>query len=382
MQDIDIPQNRVIIIGGDHHNGLGLARIFGLNGKKVSAIIISNKKRSWMATSKFIEFHKIFKTEKEAFDYILENYSAEPLKPVLIPYSDGAAMDLDLRLNQFKDCFYVPSINGEQGRIASLMDKDAQYKWAQDHGIKMAESAVVDFSQKQDFESIFTSFPCIVKPNNSAESKKSDIRICESSSELSETLDLYVKLKYSSAIIQQYLSIDYEVDVLGGISFKGISSIFPHKILRRWPEKRGTSSFTCVIVDENVVSFSKSVLSSLAKDGLVGLYDVEIFKVGTDFYLNEINFRNSGSGFRTISQRFFYAVKWLKEIVGNSYEECILPKEETYSMTEYTDVRHVMTRKVGLAQFLKDVIKCKNFALFFAKDKKPFIFKFINAVNR
>ena len=36
--------NKVIIIGGDHYNALGLARVFGVNGVKPYGLLISYSK--------------------------------------------------------------------------------------------------------------------------------------------------------------------------------------------------------------------------------------------------------------------------------------------------------------------------------------------------
>lgn len=36
--------NKIITIGGEHHNGLGLARIFGLNNYEVHSLVVSEKK--------------------------------------------------------------------------------------------------------------------------------------------------------------------------------------------------------------------------------------------------------------------------------------------------------------------------------------------------
>lgn len=377
MQDIDIPQNRVIIIGGDHHNGLGLARIFGLNGKKVSAIIISNKKRSWMATSKFIEFHKIFKTEKEAFDYILENYSAEPLKPVLIPYSDGAAMELDIRLNQFKDCFYVPSINGEQGRIASLMDKDAQYKWALDHGIKMAESAVVELNKNYDDKIDELSYPVILKPAVSALGDKRDIVICENQADCFKFFSDLKNKGYRSIFCQKFLKIDYEIVIVGFIGENRKKSFVAHRVIRRWPENGGTNSFSSLITEKDVLLQCEKILDVVAKYGYQGTIDVEAFVVDGDIWLNEINWRNSGGVFRTLNNGFFYAFSYFLDL----FDVPVFMQEfdadrKTYSMVEYTDVRHVFMGKISLFHFLKDFCRCENFALFSSKDVKPFVFKF------
>lgn len=378
MQGIN-PPNKVFIIGGDHHNGLGLARIFGLNGIKVHAIVISEKKRSWMASSKYVASKAIFKTEKEAFDYLLKNFSNETDKPFIIPYSDGAAMELDLRLNQFKDIFYVPSINGEQGRIAALMNKDAQYKWACEHGIKMAQSAVIDCFFDDCLKNICEkfNFPCILKPNNSANGSKLDIVVCDNYASLKTAVEKYKSNGYRFAIVQEYLSIDYEIDVLGGIANGRISSIFPHKIIRRWPKGTGTSSFTQVLVDENSIFNSKKILSNLVEDGFNGLYDMELFKVGNEYYLNEINFRNSGSCFRTIKQKFYYAYKWFCETVKCESPECTVPQDDCFSMTEYTDFRHVLKGNVSFKHWISDFLRCRNFSILNLRDFLPILYKIL-----
>ena len=380
MQSTNIPENKVIIIGGDHHNGLGLARIFGLNGKKVFAVVISDKKRSWMATSKYVEHHVVCKTEKEGLDYILENYSEETLKPFIIPYSDRAALELDLHLNQFKEKFYVPSINGIQGKIASLMDKDAQYKWAMEHGIKMAKSATIDLTDF-DFQKIDFDFPCILKPNCSVNGKKLDIVICQNQMDLLANLKILKEKGYTSIFLQEYLKIDYEVDAFGGVSSQGNMSFFPHKIIRRWPQNTGTSSFTQVVVDDEVLSFGNTIISYLRSEGFQGLYDIEFFKIKDNFYLNEINFRNSGSGFRAVSQCFFYAYDWFYDTLKGHTREMDLsyPKKNIYTMTEYTDVRY-LRKGVSLIGWIKDLMKSRGFALVKKGDMKPLLFKIIHRV--
>lgn len=382
MQNTDTPKNRVIIIGGDHHNGLGLARIFGLNGKMVTAIVISNKKRSWMATSKFIETNKVFQTEKEAFDYILDTYSEEPLKPVLIPYSDGAAMELDLRLNQFKNNFFVPSINGEQGKVAALMDKNAQYKWAVDHGIKMAKSVIVDLNNidYSIIETVF--FPVILKPVVSALGDKRDIVICQNELEFSTALQNFKEKKYKKIFCQEFLNIEYEIVVVGYVLKNKDICFAAHRVIRRWPDKCGTNSFSLQITDENVLKKCESLLKKIQLFGYQGLVDVELFWVNGKLYLNEVNWRNSGGDFRSIEDGFYFAYWFyllqLEKIEGFKWS----PSINVYSMVEYADVRHVIKRKISLFSWFRNLKKCSNFALFSKKDLKPFFSKFWNTLFR
>lgn len=375
MQDTNVPQNRVIIVGGDHHNGLGLARIFGLNGKKITAIVVSNKKRSWMATSKFIECSKIFRTEKEAFDYILESFSSQPQKAVLIPYSDRAALELDSRLNEFKENFIVPSINNEEGRIAAMMDKKAQYTWAEQHGVKMAKTVI--FNVNEDLSQITSSidFPIILKPVVSAQGSKFDIRICNSRSELKQSIELLKQKKYELILVQQYLAKRSEMLIVGAIADNYTFSV--HEVIRRWPEPGGCGSFSQLVADEEVLKKCSRLLKEISNYGYKGLIDVETFFVDGEVYLNEINWRNSGGSFRAINGGFYYAFWWYMHVLTSTPLPKWNPYRKSYSMVEYADFRHVFKRNISLIQWIKDVRKTQNFSVFCKSDIKPFFSKIL-----
>lgn len=64
-------RNIVFIVGGDHHNGLGLARIFGLNGVEVRSIVAGDCKKSFLRRSKFVSESLVFPTEKDAYNYLV-----------------------------------------------------------------------------------------------------------------------------------------------------------------------------------------------------------------------------------------------------------------------------------------------------------------------
>ena len=373
---VNNPDNKVIIIGGDHHNGLNLARIFGLNGKKVFAVVITDQAKCWMVKSKFIDGYSIFKTEKEAFDFVLEKFSKEPVKPFIVPYSDGAALELDLRLNEFKEKFFVPSINGKQGEIARLMDKEAQYNWAQEHGIKMAKSETISLDASCDGRLDNFQFPIILKPAISAKGDKQDISICENLEEAKKTFDILKEKGYESIFVQEYLNIDYEIDVVGTIASNENFVFTAFHIIRSWPAKRGTSSFVKTITDEKILCNCKNLLKELANFGFCGNFDIEAFMVNGLFYLNEVNWRNSGSGFRCLKEKFYYAY-WLYQSIYSANKKMpfwSIPFNH-YSMTEDTDFRHILTKNISLKQWINDVRRTKNFATFRLDDIKPFIWK-------
>ena len=372
---VNNPENKVIIVGGDHHNGLNLARIFGLNGKKVFAVVITGQAKSWMVKSKFIDGYAIFKTEKEGFDFVLEKFSKEPVKPFIIPYSDGAALELDLRLNEFKEKFFVPSINGKQGEIARLMDKEAQYNWAQERGIKMAKSETI--SLEADCSSLLDNFqfPVILKPAISAKGDKQDISICEN---LDETKKSFIVLKekgYESVFVQEYLKVDGEFLLVGFLN-KTIINFEAFRVVRKWPLRYGTGSFSSMVYDLNLLNKSENLLSAIEKYGYQGLIDVECLLVNRMLYLNEINWRNSGGDFRAIKDGFYYAYWYFRAVCSSNYKiPCWKAPSDSYSMVEDADFHHILKKEISLKQWIKDVHKTRNFATFRLDDLKPFIWK-------
>ena len=158
-------KNKIIILGGDHHNGLNLARVFGIHGYEVYSYVVSKMKRSIISSSKYVKKCLVFESEGLALDAIEREYSEETLKPFLIPYSDGAAYAVDARLNELRKLFYVPGFK-EEGKATLLMNKSEQYKWAISHGVKMARSETLNLENIDFIE--WNEFPCIMKPIVSA----------------------------------------------------------------------------------------------------------------------------------------------------------------------------------------------------------------------
>ena len=205
-------EHEAIIIGGNHHNGLGLARILGINGVKVHAVVVDECKDSFLRKSKYIYSCIVFRNIDVALDYIKQSY-ANRQNYVVIPYSDVAAHGLDNRLNEFEG-YHIPSIGQQQGLIAKLMQKNEQCEFAKKNGIKMAKTWVCSLKDEIDIPQDIV-IPCIVKPVISSEGNKKDIRVCRTLDQLGKCLYSYKTFGYCRALVQEYLKIDYEIDVFG-----------------------------------------------------------------------------------------------------------------------------------------------------------------------
>lgn len=373
--------NKIITIGGEHHNGLGLARIFGLNNYEVHSLVVSEKKSNFLSKSKFVKFSKIFVSEKEAFDYIIENYSEEIEKPFVIPYSDGAALELDNRLDIFKEHFFVPSISDKQGMIVHLMNKENQYKFAKENNIKMAQTEILNLSESLNLEKMNLKFPCILKPIISAEGDKKDITICNNNEELNLAIEMLKLKKYKNILLQEYLTVDYEIDVFGSIcKNSNFISLIPTRTIRAYPPKGGTNSFSQIITDKDIIRKCETIIKTLQKIGFNGLYDIELFVVGNNVLLNEINFRNSGDDYMALSQGFYYPIFWVDDILSTicrDKDECTIQKSNNplradFCMTEFADLRNVLKKKCSLKQWISDYKKTSDFAVKFKGDMKPY----------
>lgn len=370
----------VIIVGGDHHNGLGLARIFGINGIVVHSVVVSDNGKSFLEKSKYVDDCYVYLDEKRAFDKIIERFGATRNRMFIIPYSDAAALELDSRLNEFSG-FMVPSINGQQGKISELMDKSKQYVFAKENSIRMAETITYYFDADNDISNMV--FPCIVKPVISAEGDKRDIVICDTRDRLETELTKLKDKHYERVLIQEYLEIDYEIDVFGCIlRQKPFICQIPTKTLRAWPAKGGTNSYSQILTDKEIVLKCESIIKCLEKIGFYGLYDIELFVVGDDIILNEINFRNSGDVYMGISQGYFYPFAWTEDYVGHSTGIVSNPQKDCFTMTECADVRNVLIKNIKFRQWMKDYCKCEDYALRFKGDNAPAFNRYLYYVKQ
>ena len=378
--------NKVLIIGGEHHNGLGLARICGLNNFEVHSFVVSSKKTNFLKKSKFVKYSRLFTTEKEALDYIVEHYSGEEDKPFIIPYSDGAAFEVDSRLDNLKKDFFVPSISEKQGEIVRLMNKENQYIFAKQNNIKMARTDILDLTKNLDIDNLDFPFPCILKPIISAAGDKKDISICYNKNDLFTAINVLIQKDYKNILIQEYLSVDYEIDVFGCIcKHPDFISLIPTKTIRAYPPKGGTNSFSQIITDTNIIEKCKRIIQVIGNNGFYGLYDIELFVVGDEILLNEINFRNSGDVYMALKQEYYYPMFWIEDVLLNYYPKTYkpkiqrkeFPKRPDYCMTEFADLRNVLKHTCSFNEWIKDYKRTTDFALKFKGDMRPYYSRFI-----
>lgn len=372
--------NKIILIGGDHYNGLSLVRLFGKNGYHPFGIIVGpSAKDGFLRESKYWQRVWAVEDDSQIIDVLTENFQNEDDKPVLIPWSDGAAFTIDLHLEKLRENFIVPSIDQQQSLLYKMMDKGRQVGFAHDCGLQIAESYEISFDESYSVDKVI--IPCIVKPIVSCEGDKKDIRRCDSRKELSEYL---IKLKekgYHRILLQQYINIEKEFDVEGFIH-KDQYTYFISEKVRTWPNIGGPMTYAFSVDNKALSGEIDKIVRHLSEINYSGLFDIDVFQVGDKFLFNEINWRNSAVCFAAVQSGVNYPLYWYCAVTGQDYEIKWPDVYGIYAMNELLDFQHVKSKKIKLMTWLKELKKSQTKAYFDKYDIAPLRKRFFMFLKR
>lgn len=362
----------VILMGEDHHNGLGLVRSFGVNKIKPYGIIICPKNgRSFVAQSRYWRKNFIAYNEEDAVKILQKNFGNKGEKPVVMPWSDTMAAYLDCHYDELQKKFILPSISERERGILRLMDKQKQAEFSREYGLLMLPSEIA----LPTFENIKckakkVGYPCILKPVASVEGEKNDIKICNCERELYYVIKEILSKKYKRILVQKFLDSRTEYVLTGALdTMVNVFTIVSN--IRQWPANMGCGSFSSFVTDEKVLQYGKKCLIALKKAGYSGNLDIEFFLDDRGiFYLNEINWRSSGRNFVSLYTKIYPAVALYNEITtGEEREEYSI--KPGYTMNEATDFRHVLAGNISLWRWLKDMWRTDSFAIWYWRDPLP-----------
>ena len=374
--------NEVIIIGGNHHNMLGVIRAFGEKGKLVNIIITSKHKYCYIKKSKYVKNCDIvLENEKEILEVLEQKYKNDKNKPVLIPTSDFCALIIDKNKNKLEKNFIVPNIDNKENLIVEYMDKYKQYEFIKECGIKIAKSWELKITEALIPEDVI--FPCIIKPLVSAYAAKSDITICQNKQELEKAIDKYKSLKYEEAILQEYIEFDQEYGLIGCCHDRKVILPGIIKKERIFPKGRGNVSFGKIDKFEDSKINFKPIINLLKKMNYSGMFDIEVFIKDKNFYLNEINFRNSGNSYLYTYENVYIVYLWYLMASNNSISNEKIKIDKSFFFTdEMLELKQLKSKNINIKQWNEARKKSKVSFLINNKDKKPVIYKFIYAIFR
>lgn len=361
--------NKVIVIGGDHHNTYGVLRALGV--KKVSPflLLVSDNHDSFLLKSKYIADSKQVTHEDEAINFLIMNKN-NFIGSVIIACSDGISSALDLNYNSLSDFYKLPGAP-EEGKITAVMHKEAMSNLGREVGFDVPKSWIV--KSIDDIHNV--EYPCITKPILSKDGHKTDIAICLNKKELEELIKNGSCYCYQ---VQKFIDKDFEYQLIGLSIDGGREIIIPgySKCIRPCPGTN-TGFLHYKSLDESSMPISKCKYF-VQRTKYSGLFSLEFLrdKKGVDYFM-EMNFRNDGNAICVTASGTNLPYIWYLANIGENYKNELERStfRSLYAMPEFPDFENfVYAKKITLLSWLKDVFRANVFMVFNFKDMHPFIY--------
>jgi len=282
--------NRPIIIGGNHHNTLGVIRALGYKGITSLVVLVTEEEKPYVSYSKYIDSCVLLRNSQDVVPFLLEYQKDIQGKQVVLSCADFATAELDKHYDELEKYYYLPTSH-KQGRCNHYMNKEEMSRLAVSKGMKAPKSWTIEPKTQINISEV--KFPCIAKPLVSIFGSKLEIQILRNKEELLSYLDEYKDHRF---FLQEFIEKDFEYQLIGCSLRNGEEVIIPgySKCIRPcqgtntgFLEYKAFGGFLCNL--QACANFIKEI-------GYQGLFSMEFIrdKKGVDYFL-EINMRNDGN---------------------------------------------------------------------------------------
>ena len=302
-----------------------------------------------------------------------ENYNSEMLisilqekcvvpnrKTVLFPDNDFSAAAIDNYRDILNEHFYIPHIHERQGAIEEWMDKVRQKALAEQIGLDVAKSIVVDvFDCKYSIPDAIH-YPCFAKPLMSIVGGKSGLRRCDSEKDLKDHIDsLITKHGSFRILVEEFKFIDTEYATLG---FSNGEEVIIPGVLELLHVGHGSHFGVAVQGAVSPVNEEMKALVGLFKTlvkeiGFVGIFDIDFYKSQGLFYFCELNLRFGGSGYAFTKMGVNLPVMMMRHFLGEDYNDM---NKVVSGTALYFNERMALDDWYGGYISLKDYLKYRN----------------------
>ena len=371
----ELKNYKFIILCGDHYNPLGVVRSLGEYGLFPIVILVSYHP-ILVNKSKYIAQLHVVSSFEDGLKLLIKEYGNETgKKPFLYVCDDGAESLLDRNYKHLKDRFYFFS-GRESGIVTHFMNKDSINMLAKECGFNIPKTEVL----RHGMLPTSLQYPVITKSIMSIVGGwKDDVFICKDENEL---IDAYTKIKSDTVLVEEYIEKKNELCLDGFAINNGKDIYIPYQTqyIRFTPKSYGNYMVLTPFQDTQILNGVKKILESI---GFNGIFSVEFLIDKKDsLYFLEVNFRNS-----TWSYAFTYGgvnlpVLWAKSTLNGSICKADITLKESYTaMNEIADFKEsVLTGKVSLLTWIRDVFSTSCLYYFNKKDVKPFYSKIYNSI--
>lgn len=357
--------NKVVVIGGDHHNTLGVIRGLGERGIQSELILVTPSKMTFVNYSSYLSNFTKLNDDDRIVKTLLTHYKNEQEKPVVICCSDSSSGIIDENREKLAPYFFLPGAE-KQGRISMLMSKKRMADLAIEVGLNIPPTIYIENS-KEELDKIL--LPCIIKPLESRKGSKTEISICKTRDELNAYAEQH---DISKDQIQYFIDKDFEYQLIGCSTKNEIIIPGVSKILRPC-RGSNTSYLHYTQLDDGFCEIEKCK-EFVRRTGYHGLFSLEFLrdKSGKDYFM-EINFRNDGNAICVTAAGISLPYIWYLDCIGADYSQEINKEiKPVYVMPDMAELKLLVTRQISIKDYISDFKKTNRFMEYDKKDKKPF----------
>ena len=366
---------RVLVLGNDHTNTLGLTQVLGRSGYYVIDVVWGKKTGLVKASRYCCEFISGHSPQDCIESVLRSNHGSNNNKIPIIASCDSAALVLEDNNDRLKDRFLFEHSTKDYS-LHGLMEKNLQVRLADLAGFNVPKSWKIS-----DLKTIPESltYPCLIKPLVSCKGAKDDIRVCHNREEYEKNIN---SLKYTSEVlVQQYIDRDYEISILGcGLSSGKVIIPAVENKLTLFPKYVGLECLSRMdaLVDKSIISAITNLVQQI---GYVGVFSVEMMhcKDNDIFYFTEINLRNDGANSFVYKYGANLPLIHIQDLKGEEITEFKVfnPGYYIWDMHHFMSVTH---RDMSVWQWIKELRLSKGFLTYFKEDKKPFFKQYTNLI--
>lgn len=364
-------QHKVIVIGGNHVNTLGIIRSIGEKGLPVFLFLEHQESLEScnLRFSKYITRMYHLKDEAEILTLLKRDFWDEKSKPVILCASDASICMLDEHYDEIKDHFHFFNA-GQKGRICHYMNKVNTFPLAETCGLRIIKTWCLSNSDSIPRDILY---PCFSKAQNSALDGKNGIGINNSIEDIQERLN-----KVDELLVQEYIDKEYEIDINGFSSHHG-KCVLINAVCRKIRDY--TDRQTQYVVLEDISLYPSVDLSAIKKlvhaIGYEGIFSVELMFKDGNYYFLEINLRSDAANYLYTLGGYNYPFLWYLYSIDGQLDDEVLsmaPMGKPLYLMQWSDFSDVIHKRITLFHWMRDLFRARAFFVLNLRDPKPFLF--------
>lgn len=367
-------KNKILIVGGDHHNTLGLIESFAEKHLMVYVIVLTKDSWAYVLKSNNIIKGWVCHNGDDMINIMINQFKDETHKVIVFSTSDETANILDKNTEALSNKFVLPNIiNG--GNLENVMDKEYMSSLARTKGINVPKTWVIDDGIiPDDIE-----YPCITKAISSVKGTKSNLRIFREKQELEEFLK--TNNRCSIIQIQKYIDKKYEFQFLGCSFDYGKEILIPGRTHIDRPNAIENTYFLSFDkLEPEYYELKNKIIQFIKEVGYQGLFSVEFLRSKDNIdYFTEMNYRNDGNAYCATSSGINLPYIYYLYNTGGDYKKEVEESRvvKVFLMPEVYYFRCLLAKEFGLLEWYKNMRKTTCYTTFFKHDIKPFIYFFL-----